>query len=452
MSTNLKSKKVIDNLDELIRRISKLEKEINKNEDYYLFRGQANSEWELNSTWRRQWEASKYCKNCDYCKKHKTNNEINDNKKLKTIAIINGFNKMKELMDEWGYKEKTDLEMLCEIQHTNNSNTPTFLIDFTSNIYNALWFAVCDGPINERNTNAKIFILKYDESLLCTKVEFKNLISKGMSNIYTLAPLNTILRSNAQKSYFIFDQENLEGNFDMESWEISYKIKEEILNYLKKKGVTAKSIYPDLLGAYKDTFTSIKRKMNNNNLFYDYIDPQQKMKDTFEIVKKSLDNISDNDLLDNIQDLTIKINQKNENYKELYYWRGIYYYHHMDFYKSISDCNKYIEVGNDKKNIVGSYFIKGAAYYALNKIYKSIQQYTNMIKIINDTKSYWLLPFAYFRRGINYTKQYELDKAIKDYTKAIEIDDRYKDAYVYRAIAYKKINKLYKALKDFEKH
>ena len=39
---------------------------------------------------------------------------------------------------------------------------------------------------------------------------------------------------------------------------------------------------------------------------------------------------------------------------------------------------------------------------------------------------------AYYNRGNTYTKINELDKAIDDYTKAIEIDDGYKEAYYNR--------------------
>ena len=415
MSTNLKSKKVIDNLDELIRRISELEKVINKNEDYYLFRGQANSEWELNSTWRRQWEAPKYCKNCKYCKKHKTNNEINDNKKLKTDAIINGFNKMKELMEKWGYKKVNDIEMLCEIQHSNDINAPTFLIDFTSNIYHALWFAVCDGTINEINTNAKIFILKYDESLLRYDMNFENLMYEGMSNIYALAPLNITHRSNAQKSFFIFDQQNIEGNFDIESWEISLKIKEEILNYLKKKNITAKSIYPDLLGSYKDTFAHVqkemKRKLNNiDKLFENYNSYTKKIKN-----RKKYKEISD---------LTKNINILNKEYQKI--------------------KDPYLKIFWKGKTLLAQLYNKrGVLYLKSNEIYKSISNFNHSIKIsLNKDKE------AYYNRGNAYNRQYELNKAIEDYTKAIEIDDTYEEAYYERAWLYIKKNEFNNVIQD----
>ena len=55
--TECKKTKTIKNLDELVKEIAKLEKKIAKNkDDHYFFRGQANSDWKLNSSWRRSWK------------------------------------------------------------------------------------------------------------------------------------------------------------------------------------------------------------------------------------------------------------------------------------------------------------------------------------------------------------------------------------------------------------
>ena len=44
--------------------------------------------------------------------------------------------------------------------------------------------------------------------------------------------------------------------------------------------------------------------------------------------------------------------------------------------------------------------------------------------------------FAYFNRGNTYAKSKQLDKAIADYNKAIELDSRFKEAYYNRGLVY----------------
>lgn len=74
--------------------------------------------------------------------------------------------------------------------------------------------------------------------------------------------------------------------------------------------------------------------------------------------------------------------------------------------------------------------------------------------IINFTKAIELDPKyanAYFNRGIAYSNLKKYPEAIADYTKAIELDPKYADAYYNRGGAYKALGKTKEANADFAK-
>ena len=57
----------------------------------------------------------------------------------------------------------------------------------------------------------------------------------------------------------------------------------------------------------------------------------------------------------------------------------------------------------------------------------------------------------YYNRGIAYGKKGQYDRAISDFTKAIEIDPRYAEAYNNRGIAYGKKGQYDRAISDYTK-
>jgi tetratricopeptide (TPR) repeat protein len=72
---------------------------------------------------------------------------------------------------------------------------------------------------------------------------------------------------------------------------------------------------------------------------------------------------------------------------------------------------------------------QGNAYYSKQDYDKAIAEYTKAIQLnFNYAYTYHCRGNAY------YVKDY--DKAIADFTQAIRIDANYKDAYYYRALAY----------------
>ena len=55
---------------------------------------------------------------------------------------------------------------------------------------------------------------------------------------------------------------------------------------------------------------------------------------------------------------------------------------------------------------------------------------------------------TYYNRGLAHSKNGELDKAIKDYTKAIELNPNFAEAYYYRGGAFLRLGEREKAKSD----
>ena len=89
------------------------------------------------------------------------------------------------------------------------------------------------------------------------------------------------------------------------------------------------------------------------------------------------------------------------------------------------------------------YFGRGRAYYHEGQYDKAISDYTKAIEINPKYAE------VYFKRGFDYYHTGQYDKAISDYTKAIEINPKYADAYTNRGIAYDKKGHYDEAISDF---
>ena len=58
---------------------------------------------------------------------------------------------------------------------------------------------------------------------------------------------------------------------------------------------------------------------------------------------------------------------------------------------------------------------------------------------------------SYYNRGNAYRDEVDFDRAIKDYTKAIELNPEFAEVYVKRALAYIRIGKFDRAIQDYDK-
>jgi tetratricopeptide (TPR) repeat protein len=57
--------------------------------------------------------------------------------------------------------------------------------------------------------------------------------------------------------------------------------------------------------------------------------------------------------------------------------------------------------------------------------------------------------YCYYNRGISYDKKGNSEEAVKNFTKAIEIDKTKADFYSNRGFAYRKLKRYEEAIKDY---
>ena len=91
------------------------------------------------------------------------------------------------------------------------------------------------------------------------------------------------------------------------------------------------------------------------------------------------------------------------------------------------------------------HFNRGNAYGAKGYHDRAISDYTKAIEINPRYAE------AYCLRGATYTKKGEYDRAISDLTEALKINPRYAEPYYFRGVAYGKKGEYDKAVSDFNK-
>jgi len=123
--------------------------------------------------------------------------------------------------------------------------------------------------------------------------------------------------------------------------------------------------------------------------------------------------------------------------------KGIQFGNEGDFEKAISEFKEVLKL--DPKN-VHAYNNIGVAYFRIGNLDEAIIYYTKAIDLgVADAS-------IYFFRGQIYGKyKYEDAKAIKDYTKAIELQPKYSRAYLNRALSYSMLKEHDKAIADYNK-
>ena len=137
-----------------------------------------------------------------------------------------------------GETPTSDLAILSEIQHYGG---PTNLIDFTTDILVALYFA-CDGDIEE---DGRLIFLRRN--------------AKGAS--HEVKPDRMAHRITAQKSIFVRSPQGFIEDEEFEPHVVPRQLKEDILEYLRTlHGISLEYIYNDLHGFIR--YRNIHRRPN----------------------------------------------------------------------------------------------------------------------------------------------------------------------------------------------
>ena len=96
-----------------------------------------------------------------------------------------------------------------------------------------------------------------------------------------------------------------------------------------------------------------------------------------------------------------------------------------------------------ESDFISSLYGRGNTYHLDKKYSEAVRDYTRAIEIDNGDPDY------YFHRGITYYNMRSYNEAVEDYTRAIEIRPR-KWYYSLRSKAYEKMGETQKAEEDKE--
>lgn len=133
-------------------------------------------------------------------------------------------------------------------------------------------------------------------------------------------------------------------------------------------------------------------------------------------------------------------------YKE-YLDKGIFNFQDGKYKEAIENLDESIKLKND---FPISYFYRGACYQALEDWDNAMLDYTESIKLKED-----MIDAYYNRAQIILTRKDidcpKIENAIEDLKKAIELDDKFQDAYFALGAAYKKQEKYEEAVSILDK-
>lgn len=129
-----------------------------------------------------------------------------------------------------------------------------------------------------------------------------------------------------------------------------------------------------------------------------------------------------------------------------YFGRGYAYMEKIDYEMAKADFTKALSIN---PGYAESYYNRGTIYYRQKDYPRAISDLDKYISL-NLSES-GLIADGYVNRGLALFYSGNTQKAIDDYTKAIELAPTMSNAYVNRALAYRKLNKIALALADEKK-
>ena len=131
---------------------------------------------------------------------------------------------------------------------------------------------------------------------------------------------------------------------------------------------------------------------------------------------------------------------------EAYYNRGRAFQFNGDYDQAITDFTKYIALNtSNKEYLADGYNLRASSYKKKNLLDKAIADYSKAIELVPTSADFWS------NRGNAYAAQKSYDAAIPDFTKAIALAPDFAGAYVNRGHAFLNKGDDALALADFTK-
>jgi len=111
----------------------------------------------------------------------------------------------------------------------------------------------------------------------------------------------------------------------------------------------------------------------------------------------------------------------------------------------IRGCTRFIQSGAKGTNIAVAYVNRGVAYNLNNNTDRAIMDFSKAIEVKPD------FSLAYYNRGVAFAESGILDRAITDFDKAIQFGPEDPDAYDSRGFVYVDLRDFGRAIADFDK-
>ena len=201
---------------------------------HYLFRGTTKSHEEINSSLYR-WAVKKEVK---FDEKHSPFDlEKEILKKAKRYFAVGVSN----------------IEILTDLQHLQQDHGKTNLIDFSRNLYIALFFS-CYGEHHKED--GELILLDLDSAKIEEKSDVVYTKLQSSSDPFSIEPANTQIsqkRVTSQSSVFVYPPSGYINRDLCEFKKVPADRKQSILEHLRKiHNIRANTIYNDLIGFIAD--------------------------------------------------------------------------------------------------------------------------------------------------------------------------------------------------------
>ena len=229
----------IESVDEYINQINKIT-EPQKN---YIYRGQENAEWLVNSSGYRR--------------------VLKEQPDAEQDIILDSFVLyLNKIIDEVQlkypntYKNLSPLECMAHLQH---NKVATGLIDFTFNPLVALMFA-CE---NKEEKEGKVFVLENDKEKI-EEITTRKKLKKELDEFFTMdqpqwyswtpsldSEVVDTQRMIIQQSVFLFGLPEITSSMQMQEIIIPHQYKEPIRTELENVAISEITLFSDLLGFFE---------------------------------------------------------------------------------------------------------------------------------------------------------------------------------------------------------
>lgn len=209
----------------------------------YLYRGQENADWKIQSSGYRR------------ITHEESDDEFGTKIELFVSYLIQIIDEVR-LNYPSTYLEMSPLECMAHLQH---HKVATGLIDFTFNPLVALWFACTEHNGND----GKIFVLENDSDKI-EEITTKEKLNQDLDTFFRNPQTQWYLwtpsldsnvvdtqRLTRQQSVFLFGRYEITADMNMQEIVISHQHKELIRGDLEKMAISEITLFPDLLGFFE---------------------------------------------------------------------------------------------------------------------------------------------------------------------------------------------------------